>query len=385
LLPDGLLTGTGNVPVPNLYLSQIVSVLHLRLSLVLMLVKTSELSWRPNSLRANRTQIFCALALLLGSVSFSGCAAMTEKPAQAAPQISVVPNAVEFQNVVVGQKNTQTVQISNSGNANLTVSAVTLTGAGFSLGSITAPFALAPGASKNFTVSFAPTAATNSAKGSISIASDAMTAPFSVPVQGAAVNSNIAWQINPSSVSFTNSAVQTTQTQTATLINYGNMPFTISSVTVSGSAFTTSGLTPGLTLSPQQQFKFQISFHPTVAGTAKGTLSVVSPSAPSALAMALQGSAVTTSNPAPPPPTSQHTVLLTWSDSGANIAGYRVYRGTSSGGPYSQITSSLTPQTTYSDDSVVSGSEYFYVTTAVNSTGEESAHSNEASASIPNP
>jgi len=35
--------------------------------------------------------------------------------------------------------------------------------------------------------------------------------------------------------------------------------------------------------------------------------------------------------------------------------------------------------------SVVSGSQYFYVTTAVDASGTESAFSNEASATIPNP
>ena len=34
---------------------------------------------------------------------------------------------------------------------------------------------------------------------------------------------------------------------------------------------------------------------------------------------------------------------------------------------------------------VASGKEYFYVTTAVSAVGEESAFSNEASATIPNP
>lgn len=80
-----------------------------------------------------------------------------------------------------------------------------------------------------------------------------------------------------------------------------------------------------------------------------------------------------------------HSVTLSWNPSTSNVAGYRVYRGGNSGGPYSLITSSLVPGTNYNDASVLSGNEYFYVTTAVDSAGDESTYSNEASATIPNP
>jgi len=78
-------------------------------------------------------------------------------------------------------------------------------------------------------------------------------------------------------------------------------------------------------------------------------------------------------------------VTLTWSPSTSVVSGYHVYRGTVSGGPYSLLNSTLDAGTSYIDLSVVSGSQYFYVTTAVDASGTESAFSNEASATIPNP
>jgi fibronectin type 3 domain-containing protein len=55
--------------------------------------------------------------------------------------------------------------------------------------------------------------------------------------------------------------------------------------------------------------------------------------------------------------------------------GYNIYRGTASAGPYAQINSSLNASTTYTDNSVVDGQTYYYVTTAVNSNNQESAYS----------
>jgi fibronectin type 3 domain-containing protein len=61
-----------------------------------------------------------------------------------------------------------------------------------------------------------------------------------------------------------------------------------------------------------------------------------------------------------------------------------LYRGNASGGPYSLLTSGLS-STTYTDSNVLSGSSYYYVTTAVDSSGLESGYSGEAKAVIPMP
>jgi fibronectin type 3 domain-containing protein len=79
----------------------------------------------------------------------------------------------------------------------------------------------------------------------------------------------------------------------------------------------------------------------------------------------------------------QHSVTLTWAASTSSVAGYNVYRGTVTGGPYTKINSSLITGHTYTDSTVVSGTEYYYVATAVDSSGNESVNSNEASAPVP--
>src|SRR5262250_2397877 len=98
---------------------------------------------------------FAPFALLFAALFSSGCAGVVQQTnTQSSPQISVVPNSITFNNVVVGQQSSQTVQISNTGKANVNVTAVTLTGSGFAISSISVPFQLAPGANKAFTVTF---------------------------------------------------------------------------------------------------------------------------------------------------------------------------------------------------------------------------------------
>ncbi len=80
-----------------------------------------------------------------------------------------------------------------------------------------------------------------------------------------------------------------------------------------------------------------------------------------------------------------HTVSLKWSPSTSpNISYYKVYRGTVNGGPYSLLANNVV-LASYTDSSVQSGSTYYYVTTAVDSSGVESSYSDVAQAVIPMP
>lgn len=78
---------------------------------------------------------------------------------------------------------------------------------------------------------------------------------------------------------------------------------------------------------------------------------------------------------------SDGTVSLSWqasSDNSGSVAGYNIYRSTSSGGPYEKLNSSLLVATNYLDAGVIVGSTYHYVVTAIDAAGNESGYSNEA-------
>jgi fibronectin type 3 domain-containing protein len=92
--------------------------------------------------------------------------------------------------------------------------------------------------------------------------------------------------------------------------------------------------------------------------------------------------------PGPPQPptalnaraTGKKKINLTWTQSSsASIASNKVYRATVSGGPYNLI-ATIAASTSYNNTGLTSGTTYYYVVTAVNTSGSESASSNQASA-----
>ena len=78
---------------------------------------------------------------------------------------------------------------------------------------------------------------------------------------------------------------------------------------------------------------------------------------------------------------SDGQVDIDWNDNGEpDLAGYNLFRSTTSGGPYSILNGTLLTTSDYSDTSVTNGTTYYYVATAVDLVGNESADSSEASA-----
>jgi fibronectin type 3 domain-containing protein len=116
-------------------------------------------------------------------------------------------------------------------------------------------------------------------------------------------------------------------------------------------------------------------FTPTAGGAASGTITFVSNVKSSSITEYLTGTGVT----------STHGVDLSWNASTSQVAGYRIYRGDRSGGPYVQINAVLDSNTAYTDSDVVAGQTCFYVTTSVDGSGNESIYSNEVQATMPLP
>ncbi len=75
-----------------------------------------------------------------------------------------------------------------------------------------------------------------------------------------------------------------------------------------------------------------------------------------------------------------HSTALSWNPE-ANVGGYNIYRSATSGGPYTQIAGPV-PNPTYVDYAVNPQQVWYYVVTALNSSGE-SGYSNEIAATIP--
>ncbi len=288
--------------------------------------------------------------------------------------LSANPTSLSFGSVQVGNSKQLSQVVSNTGGANLTISQYSFTGAGFGVSGFTPPLTLTPGQSYTFTVTYAPQSA-GTGSGNLTIASNASNPNLSIALSGAGTAAG-QLAVSPTTLNFNSVVVGTSATQAATLTATG-ASVSVTSGNFSSSEFALSGISFPLTIPAGNSAPFNVTFAPQSTGAASATLSFSSNASNSSAVQSLAGTGT-----APP----VHTVVLSWTGStSSNIASYNVYRGTTSGGPYSKIGSVAEPTTTYTDSSVSDGRTYYYVTTAVNSSSQESSYSNQTTAVIPPP
>jgi len=317
--------------------------------------------------------IVLVLAALTGCQGFS-----TGKPAAQGSQdtltggLTATPLSVAFGNVQIGTSQSQTVTLGNTSNSTVNVTDATVTGTGFSTSGLTTPLALSPGQSATFSVAFAPQAA-GAVTGNLELVNDGSTGAVNVALSGTGgTSAAVQLQVTPSTINVGNVTVGTSGTQTGTLTAIGGS-VTVSSVSVGGSEFAVSGIP--VTIPAGQSANFTVTFTPQSSGAASVTAVFTSNASDSSAAATLAGTGVAA---------LAHTVNLSWDASTSpDIIGYNVYRRTGSSGSFTKINSALDPQTSYADSSVADGQTYYYETTAVNSSNEESVASTPVKAVIP--
>jgi len=110
---------------------------------------------------------------------------------------------VSFGNVNVSGSSTQNVTLTNVGNFNVTISTVTVSGAGFNAGGGVTGIILSPGQTASVSVTFAP-AVVGSATGSVKVTSNASNSPATITLTGTGVaqahSVNLSWASSASSV-----------------------------------------------------------------------------------------------------------------------------------------------------------------------------------------
>jgi hypothetical protein len=193
-------------------------------------------------------------------------------------------------------------------------------------------------------------------------------------LSGTGVAATNTLSVSPASLSFGNVTDGSSASQGVTVTNTGNSSVAISGVSIKGTGFSILSGSGAVTLSPNQTTAVSVQFAPAAAGPATGTVSISSNATGSPAGVGLAGTGV-----AP----ASHSVVLGWIASSSTIAGYNVYRSTVSGSSYSKVNSSLVAGLSYSDSSVTGGTTYYYVATAVDSSGNESGYSNEVPATVP--
>lgn len=190
------------------------------------------------------------------------------------------------------------------------------------------------------------------------------------------VPSSASLSATPSSLGFGSQVLNSPTTQTIKVTNTGSIAVAITQDTIAGSGFST-GITTPISLNPAQSVNVPVVFNPGAAGTVNGSLALMS-NGTTVLSIPLAGTGI-----AP----LAHSVDIAWdASSSAALQGYNVYRSTVSGGPYTKISPALTASALlFTDTTPVSGKQYFYVVTAVDSSGAESAASAQVAVTIPVP
>jgi hypothetical protein len=275
--------------------------------------------------------------------------------------------------VAVGSTNSQTIQIGNTGTSVLTITQASVAGTGFSTTGLTLPVSINPGQSTTFNAQYQPATA-GAGSGSITLVSNAANSPTVLSLTGTGVAATQTLSFSTNTVSFGNVDTGTSSTQWVTVTDSGNSNVLISKIAASGAGYSLNGASVPVTLTPSQKLTFSVIFSPTVAGSVSGSVTIASNAAGSPGTISLSGSGVLS---------VPHTVNLAWTPSTSTVSDYNVYRSTTSGTGYTKLSGSPVSVVSYTDSSVVNGTTYYYVTTAVDSSGTESGYSNEAVAVIP--
>jgi hypothetical protein len=181
--------------------------------------------------------------------------------------------------------------------------------------------------------------------------------------------------VTPSTMNFGNVAVGSHAAQTGTL-TAGSSDITVTTAAWNGQGYSLSGITFPVTVPATQSAQFTVTFAPQADGSAPGSIAFDSNATNSPTTATMSGTGTQQ---------SQHSVALSWNPSTSAVIGYNVYRGTTSGGPYTRLNPSVEANTAYTDSAVESGLTYYYVTTAVDSSNMESTYSNQATSVIPSP
>jgi hypothetical protein len=286
----------------------------------------------------------------------SNAATLTVTAADVAPSITTQPA-----NQTVAASQTATFQVTASGTAPLSYqwrkNGTAISGATSS--AYTTPVTTSADSGSQFTV------AVSNSTGTVTSSAATLTVQASGQLMASATK-----------LSYGNVTVGSSNILPVTLTNTGGSSVSISNVTLSGAGLSIGGVSSGLILAAGSSSTLNVTFAPSAAGILNGSVTVTSNAINSTVTISLLGTAVQAVS---------HSATLTLAPNSSNVVGYNVYRSWTSNGPYTKLNSPLVTSTTYTDSTVLASQTYYYVGTSVDSAGNETAYSNQVSATIPTP
>jgi hypothetical protein len=211
----------------------------------------------------------------------------------AAPAASLSPGSLAFGIQPINTTSSaNVVTLTNTGNAAMTITSISLTGTNSSnfARTSTCGTTLAAGANCTISITFTPST-TGSKTASLSIADNASGSPQTVTLTG----TGTAVSITPAGITFASQLINTTSAaQTVTLKNNGTTTLTgiATSITGANSADFARTTTCGSTLAAGVSCSISVTFKPTAGGARSATLGITDSDPTSPQQISLTGTAV---------------------------------------------------------------------------------------------
>lgn len=223
-------------------------------------------------------------------------ASLTGTGTTIAPSASLSPASLLFSTQAVGTTSaSQSVSLSNSGNAALAISSIAVAGANNSDFSQTntCGSSLAAGANCAISVTFKPTTV-GARSASLTVTDNAGNSPQTVSLSGTGATTAPSVALAPASLTFITQAVGTTSAaQQVALSNSGNAPLTISSIAVTGanSSDFSQTTTCGTSVAAGANCSINVTFKPTASGSRTASVTITDNAGNSPQTVTLSGTA----------------------------------------------------------------------------------------------
>jgi centrosomal CEP192-like protein/HYDIN/CFA65/VesB family protein len=243
---------------------------------------------------------FVNLAILLTTLLFAGSA----PNAWATGTLTADPGSLSFGVIKVGQTETKTVRLKNTGTTAVRVSRNTLVGAGYRIVGITFPKTLSEGETVSFSVEFGPTKS-GSVSGKLQLLSNASNSTLNVPLSGEGLAAEPGYAtVTPLSTPFGDVPVGTKDTEIITVKNTGSTTLSVESVTTSAKGFSISGIKTPMSVEGGAETHFTVAFLPEAAGRVSGSIVVKSTGSDSSVTIAVSGTGMASTRTLSVSPTS---------------------------------------------------------------------------------
>ncbi len=204
--------------------------------------------------------------------------------------VSFSPSSLNFGSQTVNTTSAaQTVTMTNTGNATLTITSITASSQ-YSIASSTCSTTLAPAANCSFNVNFAPTQ-TGTVGGSVTVVDSGYPNPQTVSLTGVGNQGTVL--LNPTSLTFGVQLLNTSSApQIVTLTNTGTAPLTISSIS-NLTSFTQTN-TCGTSVAAGASCTITVTFKPANVNALSGTINIYdnAPNSPQTISVSGTGTQI---------------------------------------------------------------------------------------------